>query len=52
MITMKLAKTVRIFVEIEHVKNRRVTFWPKRIGQLFPTLWSGHEFGHEFGQIL
>ena len=47
----KLAKTVKIFVGIEHMKNRRVTFWPKRIGRLFPTLWSGHEFGHEFGQI-
>jgi len=47
----KLAKAVRIFVEIEHMKNLWVTFWPKRIGRLFPTLWSGHEFGHEFGQI-
>src|SRR5882762_2164256 len=45
----KLAKTVRIFVEIEHMKNQWVTFWPKRIGRLFPTLWSGHESGHEFG---
>ena len=40
----KLPKTVRIFVEIEHVKNRRVTFWPERIGRVFPTLWLGHEF--------
>ena len=26
-----------------------VIFYPKRIGWLFPTLWSGHEFGHKFG---
>ena len=41
----KIAKTVRIFMEIEHIKNRGVTFWLERIGPLFPTLWSGHEFG-------
>jgi hypothetical protein len=34
---------VRIFVEIEHVINRGVIFWPERIRQLFPTLWSGHK---------
>jgi hypothetical protein len=39
----KLAKTVRIFVEIEHVINRGVIFWPERIRQLFPTLESGHK---------
>jgi len=39
----KLAKTVRIFMEIEHVKDWGVTFWPKRIWRIFPTLWSGHE---------
>jgi hypothetical protein len=33
----ELAKTVRIFVEIEH------TFWPERIRQLSSTLWSGHK---------
>jgi hypothetical protein len=38
-------------VEIEHIKNQQVTFWPKRIGRLFPTPWSSHEFGHEFSQI-
>jgi len=32
----KLAKTMRIFVEIEHIKNWEVTFWHKRIRQLFP----------------
>jgi hypothetical protein len=39
----ELAKTVRIFVEIEHIENRGVTFWPERIRRLSPTLWSGHE---------
>jgi len=42
---IKIAKTVRIFMEIEHIKNQGVTFWARRIGPLFPTLWSGHEFG-------
>jgi hypothetical protein len=41
----KLAKTVGIFVEIEHTKDQEVTFWPEEIRELFPTLWSGHEFG-------
>jgi hypothetical protein len=39
----KLAKTMRIFVEIEHIKNWGVTFWPERIRQLPATLWSSHE---------
>jgi hypothetical protein len=39
----KLAKTVRIFAEIENIKNWRVTFWPERIRWLPATLWSGHE---------
>ena len=43
----KLAKTMRIFVEIDNIENRRVTFWPKRIGPVFPMLWSGHEFSHD-----
>ena len=47
----KLAKTVRIIVEIEYIGNWGVTFWPKRIRQLLPMLWSGHEFGHKIGQI-
>jgi hypothetical protein len=33
-------------MEIEHIKNQGVTFWPERIGPLFPMLWTGHEFGH------
>ena len=48
----KSAKTMRIIVEIEYIRNRGVTFWPKRIRQLFPTLWSSHEFGHKISQIL
>ena len=43
----KLAKTVEIFVEIDHVKNQEVTFWPEIIGPVFPMLWSGHEFSHK-----
>jgi len=35
-------------MEIEHIKNGGVTFWPERIDSLFLTLWSGHEFGHKF----
>jgi hypothetical protein len=35
-------------MEIEHIKNRGVTFWPERIGPLFPTLWTSHEFGRKF----
>ena len=49
MMPEKLAKTVGIFVEIEHINIWEVTFCPKRIGRLFPTLWSGHEFGYKFG---
>jgi hypothetical protein len=39
----KLAKTMRIFVEMEHIRNQGVTFWPERIRWLPPTLWSGHK---------
>ena len=41
----KLAKTVRIFVEIcrTHWKPG-VTFWLERIRPVFPMLWSSHEF--------
>ena len=45
---IKIAKTMIIFMEIEYIKNRGVTFWPERIGPLFPTLWSGHDFGQNF----
>ena len=47
----KLAKTVRIFNNIEHIRNRRVIFWPGRIGPVFPTLWSGHEVSHKISGI-
>ena len=30
----KLAKTLRIFINVEHIKNNGVTFWLKRIGPL------------------
>ena len=48
----KLAKTVRIFVEIEHIENRGVTFWPEKIGPVFLMLWSSHEFSHGFATEL
>ena len=38
----KLAKIVRIFKNIEHIKNHGVIFWPERIWPVFPMLWSGH----------
>jgi len=44
----KFAKIVRIFVEIEHIESRVVTFWPERIRLVFPTLWSSHDIGHQF----
>ena len=44
----KLAKTVGIFVEIDHIKKQGFIFLPERIGLVFPTLWSGHEFSHNF----
>ena len=43
----KLAKTVRIFVETEHIENREVIFWLERIGPVFPMLWSSHEFSRK-----
>ena len=48
MVSGKLAKIVRIFVDMGHIKNQGVIYWPERIGPLIPTLWSGHNFGHEF----
>jgi hypothetical protein len=48
MVSRKLARIVRIFVDIGHIKNRGVIYWPERIGPAIPTLWSGHVFGHEF----
>jgi hypothetical protein len=46
MVSRKLAKIVRIFVDIGCIKNRRIIYWPERIGLVIPTLWSGHNFGH------
>ena len=45
MVSGKLAKIVRIFVDIGHIKNQGVIYWPERIGLVIPTLWSGHNFG-------
>ena len=36
MMPRKLAKTVRIFVEIEHIKNRGSHFGPKESDGYFP----------------
>ena len=30
-------------------QKQGVIFYPKRIGPIFPMLWSGHEFGYKFG---
>ena len=48
MVSRKLAKVVRIFVDIGHIKSQGVTYWPKRIGPVIATLWGGHNFSHEF----
>ena len=45
MISGKLAKIAGKFVDMGHIKNRGVIYWPERIGPVFPTLWSGHNFG-------
>jgi hypothetical protein len=47
MVSRKLAKIVRIFVDIGRIKNRGVIYWPKRIGPVILTLWSGHIFGQK-----
>ena len=39
MVSMQLAKIVRIFVDIGHI-----IYWPERIGLVIPTLWSSHDF--------
>ena len=44
----KLAKIVRIFVDIGRIENRRVIYWPERFGPVILTLWSGHNFSHKF----
>jgi hypothetical protein len=48
MVSRKLAKIMRIFVDMRHIKNRGVIYWPERIGPIIPTLWSGHNFSHKF----
>ena len=47
MVSGKLAKIMRIFVDTGHIKNRGVIYWPKRIGPVIPTLWSSHNFSHD-----
>ena len=44
-LSRKFVRIVRIFVKIEHIKGRWVTFWLERNGSIIPTLWSGHNFG-------
>jgi hypothetical protein len=45
MVSGKLAKIMRIFVDIGHVTNQGGTYCPERIGVVIPTLWSSHDFG-------
>ena len=45
LVSGKLAKIVGKFGDMGHIQNRSVIYWPKRIGPVFPTLWSGHNFG-------
>ena len=45
MVSGKLAKVVRIFVDIGHIKIQGVIYWPERIGPVIPMLWSSHNFG-------
>ena len=44
MVSRKLAKIVRIFVDIGHIKNQGVKYWPERFRLVIPMLWSGHNF--------
>ena len=44
MVTRKLAKIVRIFVDMRHIKNQVVIYWHERIGQVIPMLLNDHEF--------
>ena len=36
MVSRKLATIVRIFVEMGHIKNQGVIYWPKRIDLVIP----------------
>jgi hypothetical protein len=46
-VSRKLAKIVRRFVDTGHIKNQGVIYWPERIGPVIPTLWSGHDFSQK-----
>ena len=48
MVSGKLAQIARIFVDIGHIKDQGVIYWPERIGPVIPTLSSGHNFSHKF----
>jgi hypothetical protein len=52
MVSRKLAKIMGIFVKIGHTTAQIVTYWPERIRPAFPTLWSGHDFGHKFFSVI
>ena len=51
MMARKFAKVMRVFVEIKHIDNWRVTLWPKRTRWLFPMLWSSHNLDHKFHSV-
>ena len=38
MVSRKLAKIMRIFVDIGHIKDQGVIYWPERFGPVIPTL--------------
>jgi uncharacterized membrane protein len=48
MVLRKLAKITRIFVDMGHIKNQVVIYWPKRIRPVIPMLWSSHNFGQKY----
>ena len=47
MVSRKLAKIMRIFVDIGCIKNRGIIYSPERFWLVIPTLWSGHDFGQK-----
>jgi hypothetical protein len=51
MVSRKLARIVRIFVDMGHIKTRGVIYWPERIGPVIPTLWSSHDFSQRSGGL-
>ena len=47
MVSRELTKMVRIFVDMGHIKNQGVIYWPERIGLVISMLWSGHDFSQK-----